>query len=112
MARKSVLPTPTDEEIMGYNNVPVEVASRYVGHSTITLYKALQDGRTPFGWSVECKGGSWSYNISPGLLVKYKQGDLPMYNLHEMQDVIVDAASRVIDGKMAALKKVFEVVAV
>lgn len=69
----------TDEEIMAYDNVPIDVAARYIGWSSPTIYRALREERAPFGFAV-CSGeaGTWTYNISPGLLVKYKRGDLPM----------------------------------
>lgn len=67
---------PTDEEILGYNNVPVEVAARYIGASTATLYEALQDERAPFGFAV-LRASNWSYNISPGGADPLQAGGAP-----------------------------------
>ena len=61
----------TDEEIMAYDNVPIDVAARYIGWSSPTIYRALREERAPFGFAV-CseETGSWTYNISPGLLLE------------------------------------------
>ena len=59
------LPAVTDQEILACDNVPVELAARYLGSSTATLYEALQDERVPFGWAVQ-RNSNWAYNISPG----------------------------------------------
>ena len=71
------LPAVTDQDILSCDNVPVELAARYLGSSTATLYEALQDERVPFGWAVQ-RNSHWSYNISPGALVRYKREGLPM----------------------------------
>lgn len=34
----------TDEEIMAYDNVPIDVAARYIGWSSPTIYRALREG--------------------------------------------------------------------
>lgn len=73
MKRRPVI-RPTEEEIKGYDNVPVPVAAKFIGTSATTLYRALKDGRAPFGFAVHSV--DWSYNISPGLLIAYKNGTL------------------------------------
>ncbi len=79
---KTPRPVPSDEEILAYDSVPVDVAGRYIGMSMMTLYRALQEGKVPFGFSVPndsaktYSGVSYAYNISPGLLVAYKRGHL------------------------------------
>ena len=85
---------PSDQEILELDNVPVETAARYLGSSTATLYEALQDERVPFGWAVQ-HNSHWSYNISPGALVRYKREGLPMY-----EDV-----NRLIDQRMSLVGK-------
>lgn len=109
--RKSTLPTPTDEEIQKYDNVPADVAARYIGWSTSTLYRALREDRAPFGFAVKCAGGSWAHNISPGLLVKYKNGSLPTYRLKEVQELATEGIERIIDEKMSVLRKITEAIA-
>ncbi|MFQ9917447.1 MAG: hypothetical protein ACLRWQ_14640 [Flavonifractor plautii] len=37
----------TDEEIMAYDNVPIDVAARYIGWSSPTIYRALREERAP-----------------------------------------------------------------
>ncbi|MEL4859793.1 hypothetical protein AAEU42_00925 [Pseudoflavonifractor phocaeensis] len=106
--KKSTLPVPGDEEIRAFENVPVDLAARYIGWSTPTIYRALQEGRAPFGFAVKCAGGSWAYNISPGLLMKYKQGDLPTYRLREVEEIAVDGITRILDEKLGALRKLTE----
>ncbi|MEG2679361.1 MAG: hypothetical protein RR949_05415 [Oscillospiraceae bacterium] len=91
----------TDAEILAYDNVPVEVAARYIGWCTSTIYYALQDERAPFGFATHTKNGdSWVYNISPGLLVKYKKGDLPTYKLAEVEKSMVDCVDRLLSQRL------------
>lgn len=104
MPRKSTTPPPSDEEILKHDNVPPYLASKYIGWSTPTMYRALQEGRAPFGFGVECAGGKWSYNISPGLLVRYKHGDFPIYRLKEVEEIAVDGIKRILDERLAAIK--------
>lgn len=105
--RRKTAPPPTDEEILSYTNVPVDVAAPYIGWSPRTIYAALQDDRAPFGFAVENKETkTWSYNISPGLLVKYKRGDLPTYRLQEVQGVIVEGVETLLNAKMEGLNKI------
>ena len=89
---------PTDEEILGYNNVPVEVAARYIGASTATLYEALPDERAPFGFAV-LRASNWSYNISPGGLIRYKREGLQMLRLSEIQAIAVEGIQRLLEQR-------------
>ena len=58
MPRKTTVPPPGDDEIMSHSNVPVDLAARYIGWSSTTIYYALQDQRAPFGFAVKSpKGG-------------------------------------------------------
>ena len=65
-----------DSEILQYDDVPVDVASKYIGKSKPFIYYGLRDSRLPFGCAVQMESGKWSYSISPGLLVAYKRGEL------------------------------------
>ena len=68
--RKPTKAPPTDEQIMSYANVPVDVAGRYIGWNPATIYRALRKQRAPFGTAVENEETkTWSYHISPGALV-------------------------------------------
>lgn len=88
--KKTERPAPTDEEILGMDNVPADTAARYIGWSSPTIYRALREERAPFGFAVHNEDtDTWTYNISPGLLVRYKRGDLPTYRLRELEEVMV-----------------------
>lgn len=104
---KRTKPRPTDEQILSYDNVPVYIAASYTGQGQSTLSFALQKGLAPFGYAVECEG-SWAYNISPGLLVKYKRGDLPTYRLEEVQAFAVEAIERLLTVRLEAAKKALD----
>lgn len=106
MPRKAHYAVPTEEEILQQTNVPVEMAARFIGWSTPTLYYALQDQRAPFGVAVKSPKGGWAYNISPGLLVRYKRGDLPTYRLKEVIDLAAEGVERVLKERMAGMRQV------
>lgn len=96
---------PTDDEIWGYNNVPYGIAARYLGWSDITVRRALQQERAPFGIAAQNPDtGSWSYNISPGALIAYKNGTLPFYSLRGLVDMISDGVQRELDTRIAAVQ--------
>ena len=101
--KKSTIPPPADDVILAQANVPVDLAAKYIGWSSPTLYRALQECRAPFGFAVRSNKG-WAYNISPGLLVKYKQGDLPTYRLREVQELAAEGIERILDTKLEKLR--------
>lgn len=85
MPRRSTRKAPIVEEIMSYDNVPFAVAASFIGWSDVSIRNALQQGRAPFGCAAQNEAtGTWSYNISPGLLVKYKNGELPAWSLNDV----------------------------
>lgn len=102
-------PPLTEEDIRKYDNVPVDVAARYIGSSTSTIYDALQRQRAPFGFATK-KSESWTYNISPGLLIKYKRGDLPTYRLEEIIELAAEGVGRVVDAKLELVDRLLKVV--
>lgn len=104
MPRRTTCPAPTEEELLSYQNVPVVLAARYIGWGPPTLYRALHEGRAPFGFAVECNG-KWAHNISPGLLIKYKQGDLPTYRLREIQELAAEGIERLLAAKREAISE-------
>lgn len=105
MPKKANYPVPTEDEILCQNNVPVEMAARFIGWSSPTLYYALQDERAPFGIAVKSPKGGWAYNISPGLLVKYKRGDLPTYKLNEVINLAAEGVEQVLERRMAGMDR-------
>ena len=86
----------TDADILAYDNVPVPIAAQYIGWNANKLYYALQDHQVPFGFVAEREssaracGASWTYNISPGLLVAYKRGTLVTVPQGDLAAIIRD----------------------
>ena len=86
----------TDADILAYDNVPVPIAAQYIGWNANKLYYALQDHQAPFGFVAEREstaracGASWTYNISPGLLVAYKRGTLVTIPRGDLAAIIRD----------------------
>lgn len=66
----------TENEILACDNVPVDMAAAYLGKTAEFLRCAMQSQRCPFGVGVKMRGGQWSYSISPGMLLAYKQGKM------------------------------------
>lgn len=98
-----------DEEILRHPNVPVALAARYIGSSTPTIYQGLQDERLPFGFATyNPTTQTWTYNISPGLLVKYKRGDLPTYRLREVQQIMAEGVQSIVGEYMSNLRRMAE----
>lgn len=65
------------EEILKYDNVPVAIASKYLDVTPMFIRMGLRLNRLPFGSAVQVSGkkdGQWSYQISPGALVNWKEG--------------------------------------
>lgn len=113
MPRISTSTTPTEQDILGYNNVPLEVAAKYIGWSSSTITKALIQERAPFGVAVQTgvneKSGrpSYAYNISPGALIKYKNGELPTWRLNEVLKLAADGIEDILDRRMDAVAELF-----
>lgn len=99
MPRNKTKPsTPTEEEILSYDNVPIAVAARYIGMPEQALRLALREERARhLGFAVE--GNShMSFNISPGGLVRYKKEGgsiIPFEHIQEvLTKVVVDEVMR------------------
>lgn len=56
-------PIPTDAEILAYDNVPVDVAARYLDWPEQTVRLALREGRATFGIAVKDK--ALTYRSAP-----------------------------------------------
>ena len=114
MPRKMTAQTPADKDILAYNNVPVEVAAKYIGWSSCNVAWALQQERAPFGMAVQTgvnkKTGlpTFSYNISPGLLVKYKSGELQAWRLNEVLKLAADGVEQILDSRMEMVSELFK----
>lgn len=112
MSRKrSADPPPPDEEILSYNNVPCALAAKYIGWSDVTIRYALQQERAPFGMATQNPNtATWSYNISPGLLVAYKRGQLQAWRLHDVINLAADGIQKVLDERMDETRRFAEAV--
>lgn len=64
----------TEEKILSYDNVPVSVAAEFLGTSQQFIRVLLQKERAPIGTAVQMSGTKWTYHVSPGLLIEYKNG--------------------------------------
>lgn len=106
MARKAQKQTPADEEIMSYNNVPVSLAAEYIGWSACNIRYALQQERAPFGCAAKTREredpeeDSYTYNISPGLLVAYKHGTIQAWRLGELVNFFEAKISSLINARL------------
>lgn len=102
--KRSTKAPPTDEEIMGYSNVPVEVAGRYIGWGHTAVRYALQQGRAPFGIAAQGEN-VWYYNISPGALVRYKREGVPALGLGAILELVAKGVTKILDLRMEAAKQ-------
>jgi hypothetical protein len=100
--------TPTDEEIFLYDNVPVTVAAAYLGCGVPSLREALQQGKAPFGYAVRSgtDGGKWMPQISPGQLVAFKTGTLPVVDESKIVSMLTEAVEKVLDLRSKAALEV------
>lgn len=98
-------PTPTDAEILAYDNVPVEVAARYLDWPEKTVRLALREGRATFGIAVKDKEPT--YKISPGGLVRYKREGIPCFDFDTLQMMIQRAVGSVVRNEMNDFKMEF-----
>lgn len=106
MGRHNIGPKPTDEEIMSYDNVPAEIASKYLGWSGQAVRAALRQGVVPFGSASQPSGTAWSFYINPILLVKCKHGEIPLYQLEKAQAVLIECVEAFLDAKLEGLNKI------
>lgn len=47
MPRRVTADVPSEGDILRYNNVPVELAAKFIGWSDVTIRYALQEERAP-----------------------------------------------------------------
>lgn len=102
---RALPPVPTDEEILQYENVPVDVAARYLDWPEQTVRLALREGRAPFGIAV--RGKTLIYKISPGGLVRYKRDGVPCIDYKTIQDLIQRVVTQTIQEEMCDFKLEF-----
>lgn len=61
----------TDEEVLAYRNVPVDLAALYLGVSPMYIRCGLRDRDLPIGSAIQMSGNRWTYQISGPRLVAY-----------------------------------------
>lgn len=98
-------PVPTDEEILSYDNVPVDVAARYLDWPEQTVRLALREGRATFGIAIRDK--ALTYKISPGGLVRFKREGVPCFDYKTIQDMIRGVVIETIQEEMSDFKMEF-----
>lgn len=91
-------PAPTDEEILAYDNVPVNVAARYLDKPENWVRLLLREGRSSFGTAVVDK--QLSPHISPGGLVRYKREGAPCMDYDTMKFMMEDVVRKVIQEEL------------
>ena len=80
-------PAPADEDILAYDNVPVDIAARYLDWTEQNVRLALREGRAPFGIAIRDR--ALTYKISPGGLVRYKREGVPVMSYETMRQMLV-----------------------
>ena len=96
---------PGDEVILAYDNVPVDVAARYLDWPEQTVRLALREGRAPFGTAV--RGKALVYKISPGGLVRYKREGAPCVDYLTIKSRIEEVVTKTIREEMCDFKVSF-----
>ena len=86
-------PVPADEDILAYDNVPVDIAARYLDWTEQNVRLALREGRAPFGIAIRDR--ALTYKISPGGLVRYKREGVPIMSYETMRQMLVS----ILNGK-------------
>lgn len=98
---------PTEADIRYYQNVPVDVAAKFLGSSPTTIKNALKEGRAPFGFAAKNpEKNAYTYHISPERLIRYHTGELPMYNINEIMQFAAAGIEDLLKAKTELLDKV------
>jgi len=97
----------TDEEVLSYDNVPIEVAARYLGICQDNVRLALREDRArQFGFATQGAGVRLAYHISPGGLVRYKREGGVIVPFESIEGLLADVVMKLVDEKMAAIKQI------
>ena len=107
---KRVAKTPVaDEEILAYDNVPIDVAARYLGISQSSVRLALREDRArQFGFAVQGSGNGLIYHISPGGLVRYKREGGVIVPFESIEELLADVVVKLVDEKMQGIRRIAE----
>lgn len=68
----------TDQELLANKKIRPETAARYLQDGTTAqeIRVKAQKGICPFCTAEKPTGKRWTYRVNPGLLMKYKAGEL------------------------------------
>ena len=68
----------TDQELLSHKKIRPEIAAAYLQDGTTAqeIRVKAQNGFCPFCTAERPSGKRWAYRVNPGLLMKYKAGEL------------------------------------
>lgn len=68
----------SDAELLSHEKIGPEVAAKYLQNGTTAqeIRIKAQKGKCPFCTAEQPTGRRWVYRINPGLLIRYKSGEL------------------------------------
>lgn len=99
--------TPTDEKILSYTNVPVNMAAAYLGVSPQTVRSSLIQKTAPYGYAVQNpEAGIWTFQISPGALVNYQNGVLNGLNVSGAVELMTAEVEKLLETRMKAAMEI------
>lgn len=72
----------TEAELMSCKKIRPEIAARFLQDGTTAqdIRVSAQNGMCPFCVAIRPSGKRWAYRVNPGLLIKYKAGELGLQN--------------------------------
>lgn len=75
---RGVVKTVDDRELLSYKKIRPEIAAAYLQDGTTAqeIRVKAQKGICPFCTAEKPTGRRWTYRVNPGLLMKYKAGEL------------------------------------
>ena len=68
----------TDAELMAHERIGPDVAAKYLQNGTTAqeIRVKAQHGKCPFCTAHQPTGRRWVYRVNPGLLIRFKSGEL------------------------------------
>lgn len=68
----------TEQELLSYKKIRPDIAASYLQDGTTAqeIRVKAQKGICPFCTAEKPTGRRWTYRVNPGLLIKYKAGEL------------------------------------
>lgn len=71
----------TDAELLSHEKIGPDVAAKYLQNGTTAqeIRVKAQNGKCPFCTAEQPTGRRWVYRINPGLLIRFKSGELGLH---------------------------------